>query len=317
MTGRAWAAMLTASVGFGTGYVATRAALEDGMEPLTLVAVRFLVAAGLLVAYLIIANDLPSNRRVWRHGAVLGLLYMATPTIWFTLAFEHVSAGFGGLLIGVIPLATAVWAHIFLTDERLNRVKVMGLLLALAGMGVMVSSGDGGILGGGDPARGALFVLVGVIAASLGYVYTRRFVVGARLADLAVPQFLAAATTAVVVAAIVEGPDLHNGISKAWFEIGYLALVATVVPFVLLMWLIRSAGASRASLLEYLVPVVGVVVGWALLDERITAPIAIGGLLILAGVWMAESLASRLGRPPGLKASEEPTAPPPHSHSRT
>ena len=289
MKARAWAAMLVASAGLGTGYVATRSALENGVEPLTLVGVRFVVAAGLLIVYLAITSDLPKNRRVWRHGAVLGVLYMAGPTIWFTLAFEHVSAGVGGLLIATIPLATAGWAHLFLANERFTPRKVLGLSLALAGMAAMVSSGDSGIVDGGDPILGATLIMVGVLAASLGYVYTRRYVVGTRLSDLAVPQFLVAAATALLVALIVEQPDLPRNVDSSWFEIGYLASVGTVIPFMLLIWLIRSAGASRASLMEYLVPVISVLVGWAVLDEKITLPIGVGGMLILAGVAVAES----------------------------
>jgi drug/metabolite transporter (DMT)-like permease len=307
MTRKVWAAMLAASGGFGSGYVATRSALENGVEPFTLVGARFMVAALVLLAYLASTVGIPRSRRAWQHGGTLGLVYMAAPTIWFTVAFQHVSAGVGGLLIATIPLATAAWAHFLLADERLNRVKVAGLVVALLGMAVMVLSGDSGIAEDGDPVLGAGFVLVGVTAASLGYVYSRRFLAGTRPSELAGPQFVVAALTALVIAIAFEGSALADGLAGSWFEIGYLALAATVVPFVLLLWVIRSAGATRASLLEYLVPIVGVLVGWLVLGERITGPIIGGGLLILFGVWVTTSPAARrAGGPATLRDSRTP-----------
>jgi drug/metabolite transporter (DMT)-like permease len=86
-----------------------------------------------------------------------------------------------------------------------------------------------------------------------------------------------------VVTLFVEGTP---AVPTTWAMVllGYLVLMGSVVPFLLFYWLLRHVSTTRASLIGYLVPFVALVTGIVLIDERLEAGIAIGGLLILAGV---------------------------------
>ncbi|HUU61666.1 MAG TPA: DMT family transporter, partial [Acidimicrobiia bacterium] len=134
MRARVWAAIVIASLGWGTAGIATRAALREGLGPYTIIGLRTLIAAVAVFLYRALRRRSWPGPRLWGLGAVLGITNITVPYIFFTLALQRASAGFLGLVIANIPLATAVWAHFFLADEPLNRQKALGLSLAVAGV---------------------------------------------------------------------------------------------------------------------------------------------------------------------------------------
>ena len=117
--------------------------------------------------------------------------------------------------------------------------------------------------------------------------------------DMAGPQLAMGALVMVPTMLIVEG--LPTGISAAgWGLIVYMGLVGTFLPYLLFFWMLQRVGATTASLPSYLIPLVALAGGALLLDEQVTAVIALGGALILAGVVFTE------------RADFRPPAPGPH-----
>lgn len=311
---RFWLGIVGIGAGFGTGYTATRLALEAGVPPFLIVAGRFLVAVVLIVAYLGAVDPHALRRSAWLHGAFLGVLYVSLPTLFFTAAFGHVSAGFGAILIALIPLVTAVWAHLLLRDDRLSHGKVLGLLLGLLGLSIMLLSGDAGLPQGGRPFLGGGLIMGGVAAASLGYIYTKRFVSTRSLRELAVPEFATAAVVAWLAAGVTGHARATARLVAAWPPILYLGVASTFLAFVLILWLIRYVTVTQTSLHEYLAPPFGVVTGALVLHERVTGMMLLGGLFILGGVLLAQRqgpvvLANGVGLTEGATRDGEETAP--------
>ncbi len=287
-------AIALASLGWGSGSVATRAALLEGVHPILLITLRFAAATAVLGAAQLLGGAIPRTGQLWRRGAVLGVFNMAGPTIFFTLALEHLSAGVGGILISLAPIATAVLAHFLLRDEPLERAKLAGLTLALAGVAVLLLSGESGIPDGGNTIVGGALSLVGVALAAFGGVLGRRFTDQHRVRELALPQFVSAAVAVVLINLVVADLDVGTLTSAAWWLVAYLAVVSTVVPFILFLVAIRLSNVTQASLVGYFVPLVGVLGGIAFLDEHVTISILAGGVLILAGVLIVDRAQARL-----------------------
>ncbi|MGH8874521.1 MAG: DMT family transporter [Acidimicrobiia bacterium] len=288
-----WAPILLASLGWGTGGVATRVVLIDGIDPLTLVAVRFLLATTVLMAVgALLARRPPPSREAWRRGAVLGVLNMAGPTLFLTPALQHVSAGLGGLLVALVPLATLVSAHFLLDDERFERTKLAGLMVSLAGVGVLLWSGDTGLGDGGNLLWGVGLSLVGVALAGLGGALSRKYVSTMSAYELVLPQFVGGTLLAWVVALpVLRLPEVAG--VDTWAAIVYLALASTIIPFASFLWAVQLTTATKASLVGYLVPLVGVVGGVLVLSEQVTGWMLVGGWLILAGVVMVDRVDRR------------------------
>jgi len=287
MRARIWVAMLVASFGWGTAGIAARAAFREGAGPYTVVGMRTLIAATAVLAYAVWRGRSFPSSRWWRIGGLIGLTNYTIPTLLFVLAVQFASAGFLGLLVANIPPVTAVWAHFLLADERLNRRKALGLSLAVAGVVVLIVTGESGLSGGGRPGLAVVLILVGVVVASFGGVHARRHAPGHHVLDLAVPQFTVGALVLFPTMLAVEG--LPTGISAVgWGLILYMGVVSTVVPSLLFFWMLQRVGATTASLPSYLIPVIALTGGALLLGEQVTPIIALGGALILMGVLITE-----------------------------
>jgi drug/metabolite transporter (DMT)-like permease/GT2 family glycosyltransferase len=287
MRARIWAAIVVASVGWGTVGIATRAVFTEGVGPYTVVGMRTLIAAAAVLTYAALRRRPWPSRRWWRLGGVIGLTNYTIPTLLFVLAVQYASAGFLGLLVTNIPPVTAVWAHFLLRDERLNRRKALGLLLAMAGVGVLIATGESGLPEGARPGLAVALILIGIVVASFGGVHARMHAPGHDLLHLAGPQF--ALGTLVLVPAMLALEGLPRGISAAgWGLITYIALVGTFVPSLLFFWMLQRVSATTASLPSYLIPAIALTGGALLLGEQVTTVMGIGGILILAGVLLTE-----------------------------
>lgn len=217
----------------------------------------------------------------------MGVANLAAPFVLFTLAYENAGAGFVGLLAALIPVATAIWAHYMLPDEPIYTAKVVGLLVALSGVAVLLASGDSGI---GDEGRPLLaFGLSAVAVAIVGFagVYAKRHTHAAEPMQTTGVQHVVGGAITIAIMLGVEGPPVEIT-AAGWAWVTFLGGASTFLPFALFYWLIRRVSATYASIIGYLVPLIAVVSGVIVLDERIGPGIAVGGILILIGVLISD-----------------------------
>jgi drug/metabolite transporter (DMT)-like permease len=284
---RLWTALLLAAFGWGTGSVATRSLLLHGVDPFTLLSIRFVGAAVILVGWLWWHHRLATDRGVWLAGLVLGTANMSAPTVFFTIALEHISAGLGGLLIALIPIFTTVWAHFVLADEPFTLRKFGGSGIAFAGVAVLIATGQAGFAGG-SIITGVTWSAVGIVLASLGGVLSRVYARRYSVLELAGPQFVTCAVGVLIVWPLFASTPLTSITVSSWGLFGYLATIGTVLPYLGFLWVVRHTTATRASLVGYLVPLVSLATGALLLAEQINAIIGLAAMLILAGVVMVD-----------------------------
>ncbi|MBS1196136.1 MAG: putative superfamily transporter inner rane protein, partial [Actinobacteria bacterium] len=236
MRARVWAAHIICTRGWGTSGIATRAAFREGLGPYTILGLRALIATAAVFAYRALRGRPWPSRRLWGLGAVIGLTNYTAPALLFTLAVQFTSAGVLGLLGANSPPVTAVWAHFLLPDEPLNRGKVAGLLLAVAGVGVLIATGESGLGEGGRPGLAGLLALTGVVISAFGGVHSRMHAPHHDVLDMAGPQLALGAVVLAPIMLIVEG--LPAGVSAAgWGLIVYMALMGTFIPYLLFFWL--------------------------------------------------------------------------------
>ena len=285
---RIWSAIAVAALSWGTSGVATRAALNDGVPPIAMVAIRAVIAAGVLCVLLRLrGRGVPRGAPTWRIGLVQGLFQLTIPFILFTLAYDNASAGFVGLLVALIPLGTAIAAHFLLPDEPLYAAKVLGLAVAFSGVAFLLLSGDSGLEVGGKPVLAAALSLGAVAAISFAGVHARGRADRFDPMELAFMQFAVGIVLIGLAMLIWEG--LPRSISTwGWALIFYMAIIGSVVPFLIFFWLLQQVTATKASLIGYVVPLISLTAGIVLLDEELQAGIAAGGLLILAGVILTD-----------------------------
>ncbi|HKX74560.1 MAG TPA: DMT family transporter [Acidimicrobiia bacterium] len=284
---RALLLLVLASFGFGTGNVVTKALLNRGLQPTTVIAGRYLLAILALLAGLAVTGHLRrSGPAAWRQGVVLGLINMAAPTFLTTFGLVYLPASITAMLVALIPLTTVVIAHFLIDEEPMRAALLPGFVLALAGC-VLLVRGD--TTAGPHLGLGLSLVLAGIVTAGLGGALTRRFALGRPATQLVVPQFIAAGLVAL---AFALPSHALAGLAQMgvvdWILVLVSATVATALPFVALLLLSEIATAAKTSLVAYLVPLVGVTGSVLLLREPLTWGLVVGGALILFGVVIAE-----------------------------
>ncbi len=284
MKTRIWLAFGLASFGWGTAGVGVRAAFDEGVPPLALVALRAVIAAGVIFAYLQFGRGaVPRGREEWKTGLVMSVFNLTLPFILFTFGYQYASAGFMGLLAALIPLATAVFAHFFLPDDPLYSGKVIGLFLALAGVAFLTLTGDSGLDEGGRPLLSLGLGVAAVACIGGANIYAKQRSGSYDPVELTGMQFALGAVFLTVIAAVAEGwPSEITALG--WLLVVYLALVGSVLPFLVYYWVLQHVTVTRAQIVAYLVPLVALTTGIIVLDEKLEIGIAVGGSLILLGV---------------------------------
>jgi drug/metabolite transporter (DMT)-like permease len=266
--------------------VLAKLALDGGMHPVSLTLVRFLVAAVGMVAILASFGRLGRDHD-WRRGGAIGLLNMALPPIFFTIALVTLDASLAGLLIALIPAASMVAAHFIVPAERFRAWRIPGLVVAFAGIAIL--------LGGVDRIEpralwaAVAWSMLGVVAAGSGGALSRRFAIHTPARRMVIPQFTAAALALVVVSFPTGAYTALVGLPlDVWGWAVATGLFGTITPFYSFLQVVERAETARAALIGYLVPVASAVAAVIFLDDPVTTSLVVGGIVIMFGVVLAD-----------------------------
>lgn len=283
MNARHWTVLVGAAAMLGSAFSFTSLALAH-MPPLSVAAGRAAVAALALWAILPFAGKrLPAGATEWRPLVVLGVMAGAVPFAALAWGQVRVQSSVAGILFGTLPMFTLLCSHFQTRDERMTRARLAGIALGLAGVALVVGPAAVADLGG--DLGGQALILFAALSFGFSSVYARRHVRSSPLV-VSAAQTLCAAAILVPVCLALDRPWQISPGGEALAALAGLGLIGTAVPAPGVFWLIRSVGATSASLLAYFVPVAAVAVGVLALRETLGAAVLGGFALILAGAML-------------------------------
>lgn len=214
-----------------------------------------------------------------------------------TLGLEDIPVSLGGLIVALIPISTIGAAHFIVEGERFQARSLPGLLLALAGTGLLVGVGGVTLDGVDDLWRGVGFTLAGVVVAGIGGALSRRFATEVSGNQLVLPQFTVNTLFVIIVLPLLFDFDLGSVTGSSWWLVLGIGTLGTTLAFGSFLVAASVNPASRLALTGYSVPVLAVALAVVFLGETITLPIVAGAVLILAGVVMAERATNHTPEP--------------------
>jgi drug/metabolite transporter (DMT)-like permease len=271
---------------WGTTWAAIRVSLE-GFPPFTGVAVRFAVAALVLLGWMRATGvgfaRTTNERRIWITNTVLSFCGSYGVVYWCE---QYVPSGLAAILFATFPLFVALLAHFVLPGDRLTRAKATGIVLGFAGVAVIFSE-DFARLGGPGVARASLVMLLSPIVSAVASVCAKRWGAGVHPFSMTGVPMAWSALVMGVLAVALEGRKSIVIAPRPVAALLYLAIPGSAVTFSLYYWLMAHMPATRLSLIAYTIPVVAVLVGVAFMNEPITARTIAGGILVVAGVAVA------------------------------
>jgi drug/metabolite transporter (DMT)-like permease len=277
VTARAWAALATVYVVWGSTYLAIMLAIRT-MPPFLMSSARFLLA-GLLVLPLVRGAGRPGLRQ-WLAAAVAGGAMFVVGNGGITWAEKRVDSGAAALLVATAPLWMALLDRV--RGRRLSRSAIAGLAVGLVGVALLVGPGAGAV----DLVGGGICVL-SAAAWAAGSLYSRD-------APLPPSPFLAAAMQMLTGGALLgilglalgEAGDVHPARVSLESVLGlaFLVVFGSIVAFTAYVWLLEHVPTAIVSTYAYVNPVVAVLLGAAFLGEPLGLRTLAAGAAIVVSV---------------------------------
>jgi drug/metabolite transporter (DMT)-like permease len=272
---------------WGSAFVFTKVALRD-LPPLQVTFCRLAVGSAAL-AVLVIAlpgarSGLPRDPSAWRVIAALAALTAVVPFALITWGLVHLPSAAGAVTNATTPLFTAALAIALRREAWPSPLRWAGIVLGFAGVVTMVGAGFSG-----GPVLARLALLAAAAAFAGGFVVARSSPLAGTspLVVGACQLTLAAAMMAPVAVALTLASDTSWSASAALAVLG-LGVVSTGLPAIVYFRLVRAAGSTSASLATYVVPPVGIFLGWTFLSETLAPSAVAGAALIIVGISVAE-----------------------------
>jgi len=309
-----WGLFLSLALIWGSSFLFIKIGLDAGMAPFTLVTWRMVMASLLLVVVLRFTRGrMPRASGSVRRLTILALCNVAIPGLLISWGEQSISSALTSVLNGLNPLFTIVIAALVLRDEPITLNRLAGLLIGFGGAALIASpnlgqSGPG--VGGTAALLGELAVALGALSYAVGAVYSRHRITGHALVDdpetgprqaspveIALPQAAISGVFCAIFALLFERPA--DGLialppdAASWFSVTWLGMLGSGLAYLLFFRLVRAWGATRTTMVTYAMPIVGISLGFIVLQEAFQPVEVVGTVLVLAGLILAHSSVGR------------------------
>ncbi|WP_436492313.1 DMT family transporter [Actinokineospora sp. HUAS TT18] len=268
---------------WGSSFLWIKLALT-GLSPLQIAVTRCALGAAVVVVLCYTSrNRLPRDKAVWGHLVFAAFFGNALPFVLFAVGEKTVDTGVAGVLNATTPLWALLLGIIIGTDRDLRLIRVLGLLLGFGGTLLIFAPWEKAGVAGWD----ALAILAAAISYAVSYAYIGRKLSGRGTAPIALSAAqLLTATGLTAIAVPVGGlQPVHLNLT-AIIAVTILGVFGTGFAFALNYRLIADEGATQATTVGYLLPVVSVLLGAVALGEDLTFRIIAGMVVVLIGVGM-------------------------------
>ncbi|MCS3838996.1 drug/metabolite transporter (DMT)-like permease [Pseudomonas sp. JAI111] len=283
---------------WGGTFVAGRF-LADSLSPLFAASLRFLLASMALLVFLLLARvplAKPSFKQ-WLQLALLGGFGIFFYNLCFFYGLHYINASRASLIVALNPavIALASW---LVFKERLNRVKVAGIAICIAGTSLVIISRNPQLLAGNTDAWIGDLLIFGCVLAWGVYSLCSKDLNRSLGPVQTVTYSILLGTAMLWMTSAVRGElsldVLLNLGPQQWLSLMYLGVLGSALAYIGYYDGIRQIGATRSGVFIALNPLTAVILGALLLDEQLTLAMCLGGGLILAGIFLCNKPLARV-----------------------
>lgn len=260
-------------------------ALQE-VGPITLVAFRALFGLFFGVAVIFLQRvQRPRDFRAWRPLLLLGITNVAIPFFLISWGEKFIDSAVASILDATVPLFTILIAHYLLEDDKITMPKLMGLLIGFAGVVVLMSKD---LL---NTSTNSLLGQAAVILASIFYavnsVYIRRTTEDIPGIVRSAGPLISASAVMWLATFLFERPVQMPQLGITWIALLWLGIFGSGLAFAMAYYLIHEIGPTRTTMVTYLFPLGGVILGVTFLNEQLTWPLITGAALIVLSLVVA------------------------------
>jgi len=268
---------------WGSTWLFIKLGLED-LPPLTFAGIRFVISCAIIFSIIRIRGlQLPRARADWILLAVTGILSFG---LNYGLVFwgeQHITSGLAALLQATLPAFGLVFAHFHLPGERLSWTKIGGVVLGVCGVAVVFSNQLA--IAGRQALAGCIALILSAAFAAYSNVLVKAYGKKLNPAIMAAGQMFFGLLLLLAVGLPLEGnPFRFHWTPMAVIALLYLAVVGSVIAFMLYYWLVLNMDVTKSMLIALVTPVVAVILGMLVLDEEFGWRTLAGGAMIMLGI---------------------------------
>lgn len=273
---------------WGSTFVVTKATAQD-ISPLTLAALRFLIAAVVLIPIALLKGNWKSMPKPMPWIALLGMAAtgIATFAIAFNYALVYASATQGALIYALLPAAVALAAVMFLR-EKLPARRIAGIVISIVGVSVVVLAGEVD-RSSPRPVLGALWMIGAVVSWAAYTIFAKRLADVDQVITIALVSLFGMLMIAPFAAIELAETSWRTPSLQSWGGILFLGIVASALAYIAYGWALRELDASLVGALINLDPIVGVITAVIFLGEALHGGQVVGGAVALVGMWLAST----------------------------
>lgn len=279
-----WLVFILLGAIWSSSFMWIKIALRE-ISPVTLVAFRVLFGLLFGVAVILIKRiRLPKKYKDWHPLLMLGITNLAVPFFLISWGEQSINSSVASILDSTVPLFTIVIAHFLLSDDKMNISKISGLVIGFTGVVILLSKDIG-------TSPGSFIGQAAVVLASIFYagsaVYVRKTTQDVPPVLRSMGPLLSASIIMWLTVFLTEKPVQIPTLGLTWIAVLALGIVGSGLAFVFAFYLIHEIGPTRTSMVTYIFPLGGVILGVAVLHEQITWQLIAGGILIVSSLVIA------------------------------
>jgi len=268
---------------WGSTWLFIKLGLED-LPPFTFAGIRFIIALAIVFSIIRIRGiALPRARADWILLAVTGILSFGFNYGLVFWGEQYITSGLAALLQATTPAFGLVFAHFNLPGERLSWAKIGGVVLGVCGVAVVFSNQLA--IAGRQALAGCVALVLSSIFVAYSNVLVKKHGKNLNPAIMAAGQMLFGLLLLLVAGITLEGNPLRfHWTPMAVIALLYLAVVGSVIAFLLYYWLILNMDVTKSMLIALVTPVVAVILGMIVLNEEFGWRTLAGGAMIMLGI---------------------------------
>ena len=273
---------------WGSTWLAIKVGL-DFLPPFLFAGIRFALASFVLAFLVrILHARFPRDGSSWVTMLFLGIFQITLPYGLVFWGEQYISSGLSAVLFATLPFFVVIFAHVLIEAEPITRRKALGVIAAFAGLATIfwrdLASAPGSMMS--FSLLGGLACVGSSASGGLANVVAKKYANGIDAPANVFVQSVVGTVCLSTVGIITERGMTIKFAPAAIGAVLYLGVVGSALAFVALYWLFTKTTATNSSLVAFITPIIALIMGGLILQERLEPAVAFGTLLILSGVYV-------------------------------
>jgi len=289
-----WGKFILLGIIWGSSFMWIKIAVQES-DPFMVVTLRLFFALLTLAAVIFVRRPKLAIRSHWKEFLFLGFFNNALPWVLIAWGESHTSSSMASILNSTSPLYTLLITPLFVPEERQNfGVRLVGTALGFLGVIlIMLPDLQTGMV---NQTQGQIAILLAVLCYAISITFARLKTVQLAPEMQAFGQTLFGFVLIAAATFVLQPGARLPVLPVTWFAAAWLGVLSTATAMVLYFSLLRSVGPVRTMVVSYILPVVGVILGFVFLSERPHPIFFAGSALILGAVFLVNSRRERYNR---------------------